>query len=179
MISNKYLTVLLFSGAMFALLLWGCGEQPSAPPEVEFGSLEVFAYYDSSFVDTVTGDPQTVQLLAPEVDVYMDDNPPPPFAHGTVPLLIEGLVPGLHNFELKWGAYNTTLQAYIEPNDTAKIEPVMTQFAQAFTSKAMYYDLDGDSIVHLDVFDLADYLPAIPGETADGEVILMFYFGAS
>jgi len=39
--------------------------------------------------------------------------------------------------------------------------------------------LDGDSIVHIDEFDLAEYLPTIPGETSDGEVILMFYFGAS
>jgi len=55
----------------------------------------------------------------------------------------------------------------------------MTQFANAFTSKAMYYDLDADRLSYIDPFDLSDYLPTIPGETADGEVILLFYFGAS
>jgi len=176
MTSTKYLTLLLLSGVTLALIFWGCGEQPSAPPDVEFGSLEISAYYDSSYVDT-NGDPQTAQILAPEVNVNIDDGLILVQAD-TIPFLIGNIVPGLHNVELNWLAYNTTTQAYIEPNDTAVIEPVMTEFAQAFTSKAMYYDLGADQIVYVDPFELADYLPSVEGAN-DGEVILLFYFGAS
>lgn len=170
----KNSTVFIILCMMISMMLWGCGEQPSAPPEVEFGSLEINAYYDSSFVDT-NGDPQTVQILAPFASVKIDDEL---WAADSIPILIENIVPGLHNVELNWIDYNTTVQVYVEPNDTAAIEPVMTEFALAFTSKAMYYDLGADQIVYVDPFELADYLPSVEGAN-DGEIILLFYFGAS
>lgn len=153
---------MVFSG--LTIMLNGCGKTPSAPPETEFGSLEIHAYFDSTWIDS-SGDTNDV-FLAPYIDYSIDGGLIQDSAVA-VPVLVENLLPGTHNVFIAYEDYNTTFIDTVEPGDTSMVEPLMTQFAYDFTLTGMKYDTDSTTVVHQDSISLSDYL---------GEVILLFYF---
>ena len=177
MIIIKNTILILLPLTLLTAAFWGCGEAPSSPPDVEFGSLEVYAYYDSSYVDSVTELPVTVQLLVPQAQVIIDDDLALS-AFGDIPLTMDNILPGLHNIDVNWEGYTRVLQAEIMPNDTTQISTLLSKEAVPFTSPAMHFDPDLNELVFVDSMKLADYLPS-HADSSDGEVILLFYFGAS
>jgi len=149
------------------VLLLSCGEKPSAPPEMEFGALEVWAYYDSAWVDS-GGNAQSTSILVPSAVVVLDDSALTD--SGAVPLTITGIVPGQHYVHIRWNDYQNSLIIQINPGETVTVNSTLSQSAPDFSAPAIYYDTLNLQIVHLDTISLADY---------EGKVILLFYFGYS
>ena len=162
------LSALIFTG----LIYWGCGDTPSSPSDIQFGALEVYAYYDSSYIDT-SGESQKIQILAPEALVIIDESTHIVF--GSVPVMVDSLVPGLHNVYVEYehnlfGKLGRTLSAEINPGLTTTISPTLTQFAESYDEPAVYYDTTAQQIAYIDHVTLAQ---------DSGKVVLLFYFGAT
>lgn len=162
------LIALIFTGFIY----WGCGNNPSSPPDMQFGELKVYAYYDSTYVDT-SGASQAIQILAPEALVIIDDSSHIVFE--TVPVTIDSLVPGLHNVYVEYehslfGKFRKTILAEIDPGVTNTISPTLTQFAESFDEPAIYYDTTAQQVAYIDHVTL---------DQDSGKVILLFYFGAT
>ncbi len=163
---KRTITVLFF-GVFLWSVLNSCGEKPSAPPDVEFGSLEIWAYYDSTWVDTA-GNPQVTQVLVPEAVVVLDDSAL--VDSGAIPLTITGIVPGQHFAHIRWNDYQNSLMTDIAPGEAVEINSTLSAFAPDFAAPALYYDTLNQQIVHLDTLSLSDY---------EGEVVLIFFFGST
>ena len=153
---------------LFAMLLFsGCGETPSGPPKIEPGAIEIYAYIDSAWVDSLGNQHDT--WLAPIVNYVIDDSLIWEDS-AAVPALVGNLLPGEHKVSVEYGDYNTTYIEQVNPGDTIISEPVMTKYAPDFNEPGVRYDISGDSIVYTDSISLDDH---------SGEVILLFYFGAT
>jgi len=153
------------TGLSALVMVWGCGEEPAAPPVVELGTLEVWAYYDSVQVDTIW------ELIpAPEASVTLDDDTSNT-VNSAIPVMVEGILPGTHSVFVEWEDYNKSLLADIPGGQTTVVSPILTMFAPEFTAPGLYYDpAQDDSLAWMEEYNIADHW---------GEVILMFYFGAT
>jgi|GEM_PF-1584972 len=158
---------ILFILFIAAVLLSSCGEKPSAPPDVGFGALDVWAYYDSTWVDT-SGNPQITQVLAPYAVVTLDDSAL--VDSGAVPLTVSGIVPGQHFVHIRWNDAQNSLMTDIAPGETVDISSTLSAFAPDFSAPALHYDTLNQQIVHLDSISLSDYA---------GQVVLLFFYGST
>jgi hypothetical protein len=160
---TKLIALNSFVSLLFFMLFSGCGSPPSSPPEIDFGALEIWAYIDSSWVDSTGTEHDS--LLATDVWITLDDDSSTT-VHLAVPASISGLLPGIHRLYCESGAYYKIDTVNIVPGDTVVKAPFMTK-SPDFTLPAVHYDLAGDSVVHVDSVTLSDYR---------GEVVLLFYF---
>lgn len=166
---KKFHELIIFSAltAIIVLSIASCGKQPTEPPPLIFGSLEIYACYDSTWVDSL-GETHTVQVSIPNIEVTIDDDIANMVA-GATPVIIDSLVPGEHYVYVEWGQFTNTFMASIEPGVTTTVNPTLTQFAPDFTAPAVHYDTTSMSMVQLPGISLSDYA---------GEIVLLFYFGA-
>ena len=143
--------VILIAGLVWGIMLCGCGDTPSSPQKVELGSIEIIAMRPDS-------------TLLPNIIVNIDNER---IDSGAVPLLIEDLFPGTHNFILESGFFNATFKAEINPGATTVSQPILNEYAADFDLPGLRYDLDLDSLVEVDNVRLSDYLD---------KVVLLFFF---
>ena len=150
-------------GILFYLA--GCGEGPSAPPDVEFGALEVWAYYDSALVDTIW------EWIPVDTCWVTLDDEPASTVYDAIPVLVEGILPGLHNVYVEWGDYNKSFSTQIFPGQTTVKTTFLTIYAPEFSADGLHYDpTQADSLAWIEDYQISDHW---------GEVIVLFYFAAT
>ena len=152
---------------VLGLLLLGCGDEPSAPPTIEMGSLEILAFFDTTVagIDTV--------WEAPVISYNIDDSTI--FGEDSTPVLLENVVPGIHSIYLEYGEYNVTTIDTVISGMTTISDPKISKLAVDFILPSIKFDpTQSDSLSPSDSLRLSDYWAT---DTTSGEVVLLFYFG--
>ncbi len=158
------------------MLFSGCGEEPSSPPPVEMGTIEIWAAIDSTVSDSSFNEDtgeweyQISYEYPPEATATLDNDPSTTITSDTIPVIFSDVIPGVHFVDVEWGDYQKSFMAEVFAGDTSVYTPVMSQYAPDFTASAMFYDTTAQEINYLGDISLSDY---------SGEVVLLFYFGAT
>ena len=180
MINEKYRGLRFrFRGAtIFAfaitLIVYGCGDLPSPPPPLEMGAIEIHAKYDSSW--NVNGVFYDSIFTAPFIS-YNIDNGLKAADSVTVPVMVDSLYPGVHNIQIAYRDYRTTVSDTVEPGLISISQPIMSLYLPDFFLPGIHYDpAEDDSLYHEDSVRLSDFHM---DSTSQGEVVLLYYFGVT
>jgi len=164
-----------FSLILSSALILGCGDTPSEPEVVLMGAIEISAYYDTTWTDSLGVEHSS--KLAPWVK-YKIDNYQDTVSFETNPDTVENIFPGIHSIYVEYGDYNTTFIDTVESGMISSRQPLMSLLAPDFTLPAIRYDItQPDSLKFTDSLSLYDFLADSAAGDTTGEVVLLFFFG--